>query len=120
MLYTLWTQAPPRFIAYAVIHCTLGDLLIGALALICALTVTRAGPIDQWRWRRIGTRTVSFGLIYTLFSEWYNTSVPMSWSYSEWMPVTPLVPIGLSPLLQWLLLPAIALVLARRSLPEAR
>lgn len=118
-LYTLWTQASPMFIAYAVIHCTLGDLLIGALALIGALTVTRAGPIDQWRWRRIGACTVGLGLVYTGFSEWFNTSVRMSWSYSEWMPLTPLVPLGLSPLLQWLLLPAIALVLARRSLHKA-
>lgn len=115
-LYTLWTQASPKFITYAVIHCTLGDLFIGVLAFISALTVTRTGPIDQWHWRRIGACTVSLGLTYTLFSEWYNTSVRMSWSYSEWMPLTPLVPLGVSPLLQWLLLPAIALVLARRSL----
>lgn len=74
---------------------------------------------SQWHWRRIGVFAVSFGLAYTVFSEWFNTSVRMSWSYSEWMPLTPLVPLGVSPLLQWLLLPAIALVLARRSRHKA-
>lgn len=58
-LYTLWTQAPPPSIAYAVIHCTLGDILIAVLALLAALGVTRAGPLDRWRWRRIGALSAS-------------------------------------------------------------
>jgi len=112
-LYTLWSQAPPATIVYALIHCTLGDMLIGALALLAALVATRAGPLERWRWRRVGAVAVGFGLAYTAFSEWFNTVVRMSWAYSEWMPLTPFLPLGASPLLQWLLVPAVALAWAR-------
>jgi hypothetical protein len=33
-LYTIWTEAPPAGIAFAVAHCTAGDLLIGSAALV--------------------------------------------------------------------------------------
>ncbi|OHC55452.1 MAG: hypothetical protein A3J25_01175 [Pseudomonadales bacterium RIFCSPLOWO2_02_FULL_63_210] len=112
-LYSLWTQASPASIAYAVIHCTLGDMLIGVLALLVALLVTRAGPLERWRWGRLGAVAVGFGLVYTAFSEWFNTAVRMSWAYSDWMPLTPIVGLGVSPLLQWLLLPTVALAWAR-------
>lgn len=113
-LYQLWAQAPPATLAYVVIHCTLADMLIGVLALLAALAATRAGPLEHWRWRRVGAVAVGFGLAYTAFSEWLNTTVRMSWAYSEWMPLTPFIPLGVSPLLQWLLLPAVALAWARR------
>lgn len=113
-LYTLWSQAPPASVAYAVIHCTLGDMLIGVLALLAALVATRAGPLNRWRWRRLGVVAVSFGLAYTAFSEWFNMAVRMSWAYSEWMPLTPFIALGASPLLQWLVVPAAALAWARR------
>lgn len=119
-LYTLWTQASPASIAYAVIHCTLGDLLIGVLALLAALLVTRAGPLERWRWGRVGAVTVGFGLVYTAFSEWFNTAVRMSWAYSDWMPLTPIIALGVSPLLQWLLLPAVALAWARAAARKAK
>ncbi|HBO1414539.1 hypothetical protein [Pseudomonas aeruginosa] len=112
-LYTLWAEAPPSAIAYAVLHCTLGDILIGVLALLAALIATRAGALEQWRWWRIGTTAVGLGLAYTAFSEWLNTTVLMSWAYSERMPLTPILPLGLSPLLQWLVVPVAALVWAR-------
>lgn len=113
-LYTLWAQAPPVALAYAVIHCTLADMLIAVLALLAALVATRAGPLERWRWRRLGGVAVGFGLAYTAFSEWFNTAVRMNWAYSEWMPLTPLIALGVSPLLQWLLVPVAALAWARR------
>ncbi|MFU4581410.1 hypothetical protein ACM71K_30300 [Pseudomonas aeruginosa] len=112
-LYTLWAEAPPSAIAYAVLHCTLGDILIGVLALLAALIATRAGPLERWRWWRIGGTAVGFGLAYTALSEWLNTTVLMSWAYSEWMPLTPILALGISPLLQWLVVPVAALVWAR-------
>lgn len=118
-LYTLWTQASPASIAYAIIHCTLGDMLIAVLALLVALLVTRAGPLERWRWGRVGAVTVGFGLVYTAFSEWFNTAVRMSWAYSDWMPLTPIVALGVSPLLQWLLLPTVALVWAQAAARKA-
>lgn len=113
-LYTLWTEAPAADIAFAVMHCTAGDLLIGAGALFAALITTRAGVLREWRWLRIGAVAVVFGLGYTAFSEWMNAVANANWAYSEWMPVLPVVPIGLSPLLQWVLLPPAALALSRR------
>lgn len=40
-LYTLWRDATAEYIAFAVAHCTLGDILIGAAALLLALVILR-------------------------------------------------------------------------------
>lgn len=113
-LYTLWWEAPPTSIAYAVFHCTVGDVLIGAGALLTALIATRSGALRDWNWILVNTVAVIFGLAYTVFSEWLGTGVRASWTYTEWMPVTPFVPIGVSPLLQWVVVPLAALALSRR------
>lgn len=68
----------------------------------------------EWRWKCVSVVAVAFGLGYTAFSEWMNTAIGASWAYSEWMPVMPFVPIGLSPLLQWVVVPAAALAFSRR------
>lgn len=113
-LYTLWFEASPAYIAFAVFHCTVGDILIGTGALLSALIATRATTLRDWRWTRIGVASIAFGLAYTALSELTNTSISASWTYSEWMPVLPFVPIGLSPLLQWLIVPAATLALSRQ------
>ena len=117
-LYTLWTQANSIYIAYAVLHCTIGDVLIGFGSLLAALIVTGAGPLQAWRWISVGAITVVSGFVYTVFSEWMNTVVHAHWAYSELMPVVTMGPIGsigLSPLLQWIAVPIVALVISRRS-----
>jgi hypothetical protein len=119
-LYKLWSDASPASIAYAVIHCTLGDVLIGVLALLAALVVTRAGALCQWRWKRVGSVALFFGFAYTAYSEWLNTAVLMNWAYSDLMPITPVLALGLSPLLQWLILPTVALLVSRRAARSAR
>ncbi len=86
-LYTLWWEAPPLSIAYAVLHCILGDVLIGVGALLAALIITRSGALRDWCWILVGTVIVTVGLGYTAFSEWFNTTVRPVWTYSEWMPV---------------------------------
>ena len=113
-LYTLWTEASPAYIAYAVLHCTVGDVLIGAGALLAALVVTRAGALREWRWMRVGVAAVAFGLAYTTFSEWMNTAIRGNWAYSEWMPVLPFTALGLAPLLQWVIVPIAALAFSHR------
>lgn len=117
-LYTIWREAPAGSIAFAVAHCTVGDILIGSLALALALIATRAGPAAQWQWLQIAVVTTLLGVGYTLVSEWLNTSLRPSWQYSELMPVLEVggVVIGLSPLAQWLLLPPLAFYAARRGL----
>ena len=57
---------------------------------------------------------VAFGIAYTIYSEWLNTTVRQSWAHSPLMPVLPLIGTGLSPILQWLVVPSLALTLATR------
>jgi hypothetical protein len=53
------------------------------------------------------------GLGYTVFSEWLNVEVREAWAYAEAMPRLPLLGTGLAPVLQWLILPPLALLGAR-------
>ena len=104
-LYTLWAQSAPTAIAFAVVHCTLGDVLIAAISLIAALIFCAGKNWPQERYWRVAFVTGAMGVLYTVFSEWNNTVVTLSWAYSSWMPT--LWGIGLSPVLQWLLIPAL-------------
>ena len=115
-LYTLWAEATPGSIAFAVAHCTLGDVLIGSAALVLALILGREEALARWRWRRIISLMVLLAAGYTLSSEWLNTTL-LRWTYSALMPTFQLagVQIGLSPVLQWLVIPPLALYLARRT-----
>jgi hypothetical protein len=118
-LYTLWDEAQMGYIAFSVMHCTLGDVLIGGLALLSSLILLREGSVARWRWARIAAATAVLGMVYTMFSEWMNITGLRSWTYSERMPTLTFggLQVGLSPLLQWLFLPPLALYLARRGLP---
>jgi hypothetical protein len=116
-LYTLWQTGTPGEKLFAVVHCTLGDLLIALSALTLGLVL--AGHRD-WPLRRfaaVAALMLAFGLGYTVFSEWLNIVVRRSWAYSSLMPVVPLfgLGIGLSPLLQWIVVPTLALYVARRA-----
>jgi hypothetical protein len=64
----------------------------------------------------VGTATLIFGICYTVFSEWLNVVVRAAWAYSGLMPVIPLLgmDVGLSPLLQWIVLPLAAFWFAYR------
>ena len=115
-LYTLWRDASVGTIAFAVLHCTGGDLLIGSAALALALIATRAGPLESWRWLGLGAIATLIGAAYTFFSEWMNTSLSPAWQYSDLMPTVEVhaIAVGLSPLAQWLAVPPLTLYLARR------
>ena len=75
----------------------------------------RAGYL---RWQPIGALTVALGMTYTLFSEWLNLAVLRNWAYAESMPTISFgdARIGLTPLLQWLVVPPVALYFARLAL----
>lgn len=115
-LYTIWQEAGAGYIAFAVAHCTAGDAVIGTAALLIALVTTRAGGITSWPWMLIAGVSTLIGLAYTAASEWVNTSVRQSWQYSALMPVIQVsgVTIGLSPILQWIAVPPLAIYAARR------
>jgi len=58
-----------------------------------------------------------FGFGYTVFSEWLNVVVRKSWAYSDLMPVISIfgLSLGVSPLLQWMAVPTLALYVSRRA-----
>lgn len=117
-LYTLWL-APLNERAFALLHCTGGDLLIAAST--SALAVLLAG--HDWPRRYAARRRVAFlatmlGVGYTVFSEWLNVEVRQSWAYAPSMPLLPPLGTGLTPVLQWLVLTPVALMLATRPLRE--
>lgn len=53
------------------------------------------------------------GVGFTIYSEWANTLRGSS-TYGPLMPVLPWLGIGLSPFLQWIVLPSVALSTALR------
>jgi len=110
-LYTIFHDGRPEQIAFAVAHCTAGDILI---TLACYLVASAVTLDLAWSWHRpasgVAVAIVS-GVTYTVFSEWLNVSVRGSWAYTESMPQ--ISGIGLTPLLQWLVVPLVALCLMR-------
>ena len=120
-LYTLWTTGTPGERAFAVLHCTAGDLLIATAVLVLALVLAghRAWPVEGFG--RVGGLTLAAGLAYTGFSEWLNTVVRGACAYSDSMPVVRVagLEIGASPLLQWVVVPMLALACAQRSVTPA-
>lgn len=105
-LYTLWNESTPSAIEYAVVHCTLGDVLIAALSLTAAIILVGSKKWPGERFLSVAILTVVFGAIYTVFSEWNNTVVTRAWTYSNLMPTV--WGIGLSPLVQWFIVPSLA------------
>ena len=117
-LYTLWRQGTPREQAFAVLHCTGGDVLIATTTLLLALMTAADGrwPSHPPIYRRVAAITLVLGVLYTIFSEWLNIVVRQSWAYSDLMPVVPVIDTGLSPLLQWIVVPLAGFWFARRTL----
>ena len=115
-LYTIWHDASASYMAFAAAHCTGGDVLIGAASLALALVVGREQSLTDWRWRRIAFVTAHVGPSYTAFSEWLNVAILQNWAYSYLMPVIEMgsVRIGMSPLLQWVVIPPLSLYLGHR------
>jgi hypothetical protein len=114
-LYTLWQTGTVGEIAYAIVHCTLGDALIGLAALTWALVLVGSPEWPHASFRGVATATLAIGLGYLVYSEWVNIELRGSWAYTEVMPRLPPFGTGLAPLLQWLVIPPIALLVVRRA-----
>ncbi len=112
-LYTLWSQGTSAAITKDVLICTANDLAIGGSCLAFALWFSGGSDWPHGRYRECAALTCLLGVAYTAFSEWLNVHVLGTWTYSALMPVLPVVDLGVSPLLQWLALPWLALALAR-------
>ncbi len=126
-LYTIWTTGTLAEQVFAVVHCTGGDLMIALYSLVAALLLTWAVGWPRRYFWRVAIVAIVIGVAYTAFSEWLNVYVRKSWAYSVWMPTVGLgtVRFGLSPLLQWLIIPTLAFVavdelILRRTRSEPR
>lgn len=108
-LYTLWSTCTFKQRAFAIAHCTLGDAMIAGLALILALAVFARSTWPRTGVTNVSISTLAFGIAYTVCNEWLNVSVHRSWTYSDLMSVVPVIGAGLAPLLQWFVVPTLAL-----------
>src|ERR1041385_616245 len=97
-LYTIARDPSIARVAYAVLHCALGDAIIAAAGFTLAgFVLGDAGWPSSRPWLG-GAVAISFGLAYTAYSEWYNVYQVGAWAYSARMPLV--LGIGLAPLLQ--------------------
>lgn len=60
------------------------------------------------------------GIALTVGFEYYYTNVSLRWTYSDAMSLVPPFGTGLSPLMQWLIIPPLVIWLTRRHLLGAR
>ena len=116
-LYTIWLTGTAGELAFAAIHCTGGDLLITLSTTMLALVLFGNAEWPRVRTRRVLASAVVFGVSYTIFSEWLNIEVRQAWAYRDIMPVIPAIDAGLSPFLQWLVIPTAGYLWAIRRLP---
>lgn len=98
---------------------TIGDAVI---MLIAYLSVA-AGALNRlWfqKPRRLEmTAFIAVGIIITIAIEYFATRTDrwaVNWEYASSMPILPLLGTGLTPLLQWVLLPPLAMWFVRRQL----
>lgn len=102
------------YIVWSRLHCTVGDAMI----LLSVFYLTSLVFRSRYWWKTSeklpSILFVLQGFGYTIWSEWYNTKIAKTWEYSEAMPTV--LEIGVSPLLQWTLLPPIVLFQLKRNL----
>lgn len=105
-LYTIWTNSSGMDIAFAVLHCTAGDVMITTISLVAAVVLAGNKEWPERHYGAVALTAILFGLMYTIYSEWNNTVVTRSWAYAVSMPQ--IWGIGLSPIAQWIVIPAFA------------
>lgn len=111
-LYTLFSSGTSPEIMFAVAHCTLGDVLI---AVACFAIAAIAARRPDWPVTKPvfgGAVAILAGLGYTAGSEWWNVYQSGNWSYAPAMPL--LFGLGLTPLLQWVVIPVLGIAWLRR------
>ncbi len=96
---------------------TLGDAEIAVVAFWLVSAVASTGR--RWILHPRASHVVGFmavGVAITIALELISTRVWHRWSYSDLMPVLPGIDVGLTPVLQWVLLPPLLVWIVRRQL----
>lgn len=96
----------------AVLQCTLATTGDGFIALIAYSISALVARDKYWLNKRSASIMTVFlisGLAITVLLEVFATNVYGRWQYSELMPIVPVINVGLSPLLQWLIIPPISI-----------
>ena len=113
-LYTLWTEASLAKKTFAILHCTIGDGLIGSATLALARLAFGGRRWPAQHYWRVALAATLLGIAYLIFSEWLNVSLRGSWAYRDAMPTVGPLATGLAPLLQWVILPPLVFLLKRK------
>ena len=117
-LYSIWNTAPIGEQAFAIAHCTIGDVLIAGVSLLAAIILVGKGwPRARGSFLRVTVVATVFGLGYTAYSEISNIAKG-SWAYADEMPLVPWLNVGLAPMLQWLLIPPSLLFFLNRRMSQ--
>jgi hypothetical protein len=114
-LYTIWAAVDGLAVAWAMLHCTVGDVVIAlAMFALAGIALRRADWPASRPWTG-GAIVVIGAIAFTVGSEWYNVYLAGNWGYTASMPM--IFGIGLSPLAQWILLPPAMVGAYRRLKP---
>lgn len=108
-LYQEMTELPHGAGVWTCTKATIGDV---AIAVAAYLAAAWTGRTFFWFCRPpVWPTAVYFatGLSITVVFEFFATVVLQRWDYSDLMPTLPLLNTGMSPLLQWVIVPAVVL-----------
>lgn len=114
-LYTIWRTGTTHELTFAIAHCTAGDAIILAIALVVAVLIAGGRDWPSGHHIRVTILATAIGVLYTIFSEWFNVEVSRTWAYTEQMPLLPPLGTGLTPFLQWLVIPPLTQAIASSS-----
>ncbi len=101
------------------LRATFGDLVIALTAFWLAAVVGGGRYWFMDAGIRAGSTFFATGLLATVGLEYLNTEVTGRWAYDGIMPLLPIFGTGLSPILQWVLVPLFVLFYLRRLAPHA-
>lgn len=102
-----------------ILHCTkatFGDIIIAILAFLLASALVRS---RRWMLEKNFVAIGAFlftGILITLGFELLATGTLNRWEYADTMPIIPLLGVGVSPVVQWVLIPMLVIWFSRRQL----
>ncbi len=82
-LYTMWWTGTPGEIAYAIIHCTAGDIVLVGATLFVALLLAGDDGRPWGDYVRVAVIDTALGIACTVFSEGLNVEVRRSWAIRQ-------------------------------------